>query len=244
MLNHALSQQNLGLSLGMTGVVQFSEEGFALKINREHPDWNLPWSPYYVNFRLRGEESKGPLEEWQAEMFGQHLAHAYHAKLMRNGRLAPFQVIGIPNTGVPLAKGFVEAWPIPGQVRLLQMRKEGKGKGVIMPDLVGDYDPALPIRLIDDVLTKGGSKRDTLGALGDKRVDEIIILVDREQGGEDEMSTLGLKLFSATTFSRTLETCRELGMISPEMHRRCVEYPALLDLAIAFEQAKYRRSTE
>jgi len=232
-LTKPFSQDELAFALGVMGAVQFDEKGFQLKIHREHPEWNLEPSPYYVNLRL--QENKGPLVEWQVKMLGQHMALHYHQEML--GCPGSFQIIGIPATGIPLAEGFCEAWPNPNQINLLKMSKEGEGKGQIASKIEGEVNES-PILLLDDVITKGGSKFDTLKAMGLHRplVKKILVLVDREQGGKEEMAQQGIKLHSAITFSRILEASRTSGMIDEEMYQHCVDYPAALDAAIKTKQ--------
>lgn len=226
------------LALTVAGVIQFYDEGKSLKVHREHPDWDLPLSPFFVNMRLRPE---GPLEVWQAEMFGQDMALAYYRLMEMLGRENEvFQIVGIPNAANSLAKGFAEAWPAPDNLKLLTMFKEGEGKGVIVQKIEGNIDPNLPLTLIDDVITLGGSKLDAIKVIRSMghNVEKIIIGVDREQGGREEMEKEGIELVSVTSFGRILQSCHDLGMIDYAMFQRCVEYPTLLEAAIAAKQAE------
>lgn len=239
LLAQPFNQRERALVLAGTGVIQFYEEGKPLKAHRDHPDWDLPLSPYFVNMRLRSEG--GPLEPWQAEMFGQDMALAFYKQMAKLGREnEALQIVGIPNAAISLAKGFADAWPVQDKITLLRMFKEGEGKGVIVPKIDGKIDPNRPITLVDDVITLGGSKIDTLKVVRSMgyTVDKIIVGVDREQGGREEMKKEGVELYSVTNFSQILEACRKLGMIDLEMYKRCVQYPELLESAIAEKQGE------
>ena len=223
-------------ALAVMGAVQFSEEGFPLKVHREHPDWDLPLSPYYVNLRLVPE---GPLTTEQARLFGQDLGWLFYVTQVYTRQFPDrFQIVGVPNTGKPLAEGFAHIWPEPDKIRLLEMLKEGEGKGKIARVLNGNPDRDLPIVMVDDVVTKGGSKLEALGILESMgyKVPICTIVVDREQGSKEELAGHGIELVSATTFSDVLGECRNLGLIAPEMYMRSIEYPSALDAAIAAKQ--------
>lgn len=230
-----LTPENRAAILAVLGAIEFIPEGRELKVHREHPDWDLPLSPYYVNLRVKPE---GPLEEWQARLIGQDLALWYRGHHQLSLPKDGFQIVGVPNTGVPLAQGFLEAWPKKGEVTLIEMKKAGGGKGVIVPVDPSAIDDRRPIILIDDVITKGGSKQDALTALGDYRrlVMRIVVVVDREQGGREEMAEQGIELCAVMRFSRILACVNSLGLINNEMCDRCFRYPAELDAAIAAHQ--------
>lgn len=227
-LTRAFTVEELILALSVTGVDQFSEDGFPLNVHREHPDWCLPKSPYYVNFRVQTE---GPLEEWQAEMFGQSLGY-FLQQNMRWGS-EPVQIVGVPNTGKPLAKGIAAV--LGDAVHLLEMFKEGEGKGHIAERIEGRGGPERPVTLIDGVITKGGSKFDAIEVLRKLgyTVERVVVLVDREQGGEEELAAKGVELLAALGFSHILEGSRTLGLIDQAMYDRSVAYPGQLDAAMA-----------
>lgn len=223
-------------ALATMGVAQFSDEGYPLKYHRDHPEWDLPLSPYYVNHRLIPE---GPLTTEQARLFGQDLGWVFYlAKVFTDEFKGPFQVVGVPNTGKPLAEGFASIWSQDNTPRLLEMRKEGEGEGMIVRELLGGSDPSLPIVMVDDVITKGGSKLETLAILEDLgyKVPYCVVVVDREQGGREELAEHGVELVAATTFSKVLAGCREMGLITQTMFARSAAYPATLEAAIAAQQ--------
>ncbi len=150
----------------------------------------------------------------------------------------PVQIVGVPNTGKPLVRGIAEV--LGDHVRLLEMFKEGEGKGRIASRLTGNCsDPTRPVTLIDDMITKGGSKIEAIDVLRGFgfTVERIVVLVDRQQGGKEEMAAKSVELLASLRFSEILEGSRQLGLIDQAMYDLSVAYPAALDAAMAAHQA-------
>jgi uridine monophosphate synthetase len=77
--------------------------------------------------------------------------------------------------------------------------------------------------VLDDVISLGGSKLsaiETLEAAG-LVVRNIVVLLDREQGGKEELARRGYHLHSVLTMSELLTVlCRE-GLITAEQALQC-----------------------
>lgn len=122
------------------------------------------------------------------------LGHALHQRIASivkaEASSRPQQVIGIPDTATPLA--LAAAVASRGSVTPLrygQMRKNpphypggSAGGGTYM----GTCDPSREITLIDDVMASGATKQWAIEQLASEglTVCRVLVVVDREQGGE------------------------------------------------------------
>ena len=98
---------------------------------------------------------------------------------------------GVALGGVPLATAVSLTSGIP----LLIVRKEEKGYGT-GGRFIGDLSKGSRVILIEDVTTSGGSVKDAIAAIREAGgfVDAVITVVDREEGAQQGLATLGVKL--------------------------------------------------
>ena len=80
------------------------------------------------------------------------------------------------------------------------------GSGAKVDGLL-DKDRGKTVVLIDDLVTRADSKLEAAGILTEHglRVKDIVVLIDREQGGEKQLAAKGFKLHSAFTMNKMLE---------------------------------------
>jgi uridine monophosphate synthetase len=75
------------------------------------------------------------------------------------------------------------------------MRKEQKKYGT--KNLIeGNYSKNDSIVIIEDVLTTGKSLTESLEHLKDFKIEKIIVIVDREEGGKEKLESLGYSIES------------------------------------------------
>lgn len=123
------------------------------------------------------------------------LGRALHRKLMsilaKEGSLSkPQQVIGIPDTATPIALATALASQATSQLFYYgQMRKKpaaypGGEWGVSA--YMGNKDPHREITLIDDVMASGRTKLWAIEQLAKDGIEvkRVLVVVDREQGGD------------------------------------------------------------
>ena len=58
----------------------------------------------------------------------------------------------------------------------------------------GKYNKNDNLIIIDDIITKGTSIKESLNHFKDFNIKKIIVLVDREEGGKDSIEKLGFKV--------------------------------------------------
>ena len=120
------------------------------------------------------------------------------------------RICGVPYAALPIGTAVALAANVP----LIYTRKEAKQHG--LGKLVeGHWSPGERVVIIEDVITRGGSilqSVEQLRALG-LVVEEAIVLLDREQGGAENLAAAGVRLHSVYRFSDVLEALRAAGKI-------------------------------
>lgn len=167
-------------------------------------------SPVYVDFR--GLVSKpGLLAE-----IGKRLAD--RAKEIGCDRIA-----GIPYAGIPL--GVAAA--IAGDIPMIYPRKEVKDYGT-KKLIEGEYKAGDKVLVIDDIVTDGASKIEAIAPLTEAGlvVTDILIILDREQGGDKILAKAGYTLHSLGKLSLVLDVLVEAGKVEPQMQAKVAEFIA------------------
>jgi uridine monophosphate synthetase len=69
--------------------------------------------------------------------------------------------------------------------------------------------------LIDDIITDGGSKFEAIAVLEEAGliVNDLVILIDREQGGRELLASKGYALHSILTISQCLDEWETSGLV-------------------------------
>lgn len=94
-----------------------------------------------------------------------------------------------------------------------------KGYGT-KASIEGIFKPGQTVLLIDDVITSAKSKFEAIKTFEDAGllVNDVLVIVDREQGGEEELACRGYKLAALFKLSDILEYYLEKGMIPKEKY--------------------------
>ena len=101
--------------------------------------------------------------------------------------------------------------------RLIQPRAAKKGHGVAA-EVIGKFKEGESVGLVDDLITSGGAKFDTIAQLegAGLKFGGVALLLDREQGGSREMSRRGYTFNYASTAKALIKALGETGQITPE----------------------------
>jgi uridine monophosphate synthetase len=131
------------------------------------------------------------------------------------------RIAGIPYAAIAMATAvsLQNNWP------MIYTRKEVKDYGT-KKAIEGVYREGDTVVVIDDLITTGGSKIETVAPLeaAGMKVRDIVVLVDREQGGKEELKGRGYELHSAIKISEMLDILRKSGKISEEQHGEIKAY--------------------
>jgi uridine monophosphate synthetase len=119
------------------------------------------------------------------------------------------RIAGIPYAGLPLAV----AASLAGRVPLLYPRREEKGYGT-RKRIEGLYRAGERVVVIDDIITDGASKFEAIGPLEEAGlvVRDLVILIDREQGGRELLAARGYTLHSVLTISEVFDAAEAAGL--------------------------------
>ena len=173
------------------GAVRFGD--FILKDGRH--------SPFYIDLRVLISEP--PM-----------LRRAGHAMLERAGALAYDCLAGIPYAGLPLAI----AMSLEGGRPLVYARKEAKAYGTHQ-QVEGRFAPGNRALVIDDVITTGGAKLEAVAPLRSAGlvVEDILVVVDREQAPAGALAASGLRLHSVLKVTELFGALQAAGVVSADL---------------------------
>jgi|PlaIllAssembly_1097288.scaffolds.fasta_scaffold36454_4 uridine monophosphate synthetase len=180
----------LSRGLWQTGAIKFGE--FTLKSGII--------SPFYINLRF-------------LITIPSVLKIASHAMCEKAKGLKFDRVAGIPYGGLPMGVLISQELDKP----LIYPRKEMKQHGDIRA-IEGDFHKGEIVLVVDDLITDGQSKLEAIEAIKNEGmiVNDIIILVDREQGGAARMAEKGYHVKSVLTISGLLGSLKKQALI-PEV---------------------------
>lgn len=189
------------LALLDIGAVQFGQ--FRLKLHEHRPD--APLSPVYIDLRL---VRRFPTVK--------DLALDLYEELTRN---LQFDVLAdIPTAATPFVSSLSDRLGVGMISPRLSTKSYGMGTQVdgLLPE-----DSGRTALLIDDVITGADSKLEAAGTLerAGVRVRDIVVLVDREQGGTARLSRQGYRVHSAFTLGELLTLCADAGRIEANVIR-------------------------
>ncbi|MFH2132261.1 MAG: orotate phosphoribosyltransferase [bacterium] len=131
------------------------------------------------------------------------------------------RIAGIPYTALPIATAFSLASDYP----MIYCRKERKAYGTGKM-IEGVWDSGDQVLIIDDLITNGDSKLETFKIFIEAglRVRDVIVLIDREQGGKEKLQAEGYALHSAISIFEILERMRHLKQIGEMQYNNICEF--------------------
>ncbi len=138
--------------------------------------------------------------------------------------LAPLdyaRIAGIPYAGLPIGTAVALLTGDP----LIYPRREAKSYGTRRL-IEGEYQPGERVVLLDDLISSGGSKLEAAEPLKEAGlvVEDVVVLIDREQGGKADLAAHGLRLHAACTLREIVGALVELGRLDSETQLRVENY--------------------
>lgn len=193
-------KQEIALALHEIGAIKFGE--FTLKSGIK--------SPIYIDLRLLISYPK------VLKLISEAMVEV--AKGLR------FEVIaGIPYTALPIATAISvdQDWP------MVYARKEVKDYGT-KKKIEGVFKEGDTALIIDDLITTGGSKFETIEPFEGSglKITDFLVLVDREQGGGRMLEEKGYKLHSIIGINELLDLLKENGKIDDQHYNQAKDFIA------------------
>jgi orotate phosphoribosyltransferase len=200
------------------------ERGFKLKHHEKEPD--APLSPFYLTLRTADHPDpnrRGPLTDDIVALAGDRLgAYAFNSGLSFDA------VVGLPNAGVPFAEAFPRTSWITGQsITKLWLRKEvHKDERRVVGPPEGDFQPGQTVLVIDDLITRADTKLEGIKALeaAGLVVKDVLVIVDRQQGGAQELERGDYCLHALFPVRALLDTYVEHRRISSKLREEIILY--------------------
>jgi orotate phosphoribosyltransferase len=188
----------LARGLWQTGAIKFGD--FVLKSGVH--------SPFYINLRF-------------LISIPSVLRVACHAMAGSAKGLKFDRVAGIPFAGLPLGVMVSQELDVP----LIYPRPEVKTHGDVRA-IEGAFRAGEIVLVVDDLITNGGAKIEAIAPLQQAglTVKDILVLVDREQGGARLMAEKGYAVRSVMTITELLSSLNRQGMISETEYRKSIEH--------------------
>jgi orotate phosphoribosyltransferase len=133
-------------------------------------------------------------------------------------------VAGGETAGIPFAAYVAESFSLP----LVYVRKKSKDYG--LANLVeGQLEQKAKVLLVEDLITDAGSKLNFVKAVNAAGglVTDILVLFDRQQGGEEALNAEGIRLHSLTNMDTALHVAEDAAPTEADRVKSVREY--LLD---------------
>ncbi len=127
----------------------------------------------------------------------------------------------IPYAGIPLAVAMALAADKP----LVYPRKEAKTYGTER-QIEGYFQPGSHALVVDDVLTSGTAKLEALALLRSAGlvVTDILVVVDREEGGAGVLEQQGIRSHRLITVRELLRELLDMGMVTTTDYDSAVRF--------------------
>ncbi len=196
-----VAQEKLADQLFEIGAIKFGD--FKLKLHDKNPQ--APLSPIYIDLRMlmRFPAAKAAAIDVYQELI----------------KPLKFDVLAdIPTAATP----FVASLSDRLNLGMITPRADNKGHGTgAKVDGMLETDRGKTAVLIDDLVTRADSKLEATAILASQgvKVKDIVVLIDRKQGGGEQLTTAGFKLHAALTLEQMLDFYERTGKISQKIHK-------------------------
>jgi uridine monophosphate synthetase len=127
------------------------------------------------------------------------------------------RIAGIPYAGLPLAV----ATSLAGDFPLIYPRVAEKTYGT-KRRIEGAFEAGERVVVIDDIVTDGASKLEAIQPLEEAGlvVRDLVVLIDREQGGRERLAARGYTLHAVLTITSCLEELERAGLVEAALVAR------------------------
>ena len=126
-------------------------------------------------------------------------------------RISFDRIAAIPHAGLPIGVALQLEMNRPLIYPRLEVKEHGTRRAV-----EGAYEQGDVALVVDDVITRGGSKIEAIARLEEAGivVRDVLVLVDREQGGQEDLAEKGYRLHALFRLAEMIENLHADGHIS------------------------------
>ena len=190
--------KDLILALFDRGMIKFGS--FRFKLHEKHPD--APLAPFYIDLRMirRFPDVKKMVIDSYVEMI----------------QPLTFDLLAdVPTAGTPLVSSISDRLNVGMITPRADKKTHGSGAKI---DGVLEEDKGKTAVLVDDLVTQADSKFEAAQTLEEfgLKVQDIVVLVDREQGGRQQLKEKGYTLHAAFTLSDMFVLYKNEGRLTDE----------------------------
>jgi len=144
-----------------------------------------------------------------------------YVKLIENEIAEVDRIAGVPTAGLPFATLVSYKLGLP----LIYIRKEKKVHG--REKMVeGVLEQGNKVVIIDDLITTGGSLVTSAKNIREEGgvVEDVVVFLDREQGGLENLSKIGVRLHSILKITELMEYLYKQNILDKETYSNCIRY--------------------
>jgi len=198
------NKEKLILKLNEIGAVKFGD--FVLKSGKH--------SPYYLDLRFLASYPKALI--MVADEYGEVLKTLKHDL-----------IVGVPYTGIPIATALALRLNEPMLFTRKEVKEHGTGR-----QIEGVYKKGQKAVVIDDVISDGASKIETIKPLKKEglKVEDIIVLLDRGQGGPEIMKLKGYRCHSIMSIYDVITILQKHRKITTSQVKKAQEFLAAIEV--------------
>lgn len=198
-------QEKLILDLFDYGMVKFGS--FRFKFHEKDP--NIPLAPFYIDLRMVRR-----FPEVRKDVINVYI------DLLKNIK---FDLIAdVPTAATPIVAILSHKLNAPMITPRSDSKTHGSGAKI---DGAIEEDIGKVAVLVDDLITRADSKFEAIAVLAHFgiNVKDVVVLIDREQGGEKELASAGYNLHFAFTLSQMLEFYKDTGRMDEKLYKQTLE---------------------
>ena len=131
------------------------------------------------------------------------------------------RIAAIPYAGLPIGVALALEMNRP----LIYPRREVKAHGTRRA-IEGSFEVGETALLVDDLITRGDSKLEAIAPLeaAGLTVRDVLVLIDREQGGAEDLAQRGYRLHAVLKLTEILDALRESAHITTEQYSQVLRY--------------------
>ena len=192
------ARAELTLALADIGAIKLGD--FALASGKR--------SPIYIDLRLLA--SHPAILRQVASAYAELVQHIIDEHDLPAG----LHLAAIPYAALPIGTAVALEMDLP----LIYPRREVKEHGTARA-IEGQFHSGDEAIVLDDLITTGGSKLAAIAPLeaAGLEIRHVVVLIDREQGGQEELANAGYQLHRVLGLGHMLETLVEAGRIHAEL---------------------------